>query len=316
MSAPAVLIATAKIRPGCEDGFAAWQGRHDAAVALFPGFISSDIMPPGEHDDAWTLLLNFDSTGHLTAWQQSSQRAAILGELVPLTVGGNLGEVMQTESPGAEQPGTTVTQVIFSRIKPGQEENYRGWAARMQQAQARYPGYRGTYLQPPAPGGTHWITMLRFGTTEQLNAWIAAPERAAMLKEARAFIESEDLLRLATSFPGWVPIDPATGKGPPDWKTALLVLLGLYPIVALELRYLNPLLSGLVPAVGIFIGNVLSVAATTFLTMPFFVRKFDWWLFTESKQNHRATAIGLAILAGVFACEIGFVALLFPWHSQ
>ena len=78
--------------------------------------------------------------------------------------------------------------------------------------------------------------MLRFGTPEQMNAWMAAPERAAMLEEARAFIEGEELLRLATSFPGWVPINPETGKGPPDWKTALLVLLGLYPIVATRAR--------------------------------------------------------------------------------
>ena len=61
MSSPAVLIATARIRPGGEDAFAAWKGRHDAAVAAFPGFNSSDIMPPGEHDDTWTILLNFDS---------------------------------------------------------------------------------------------------------------------------------------------------------------------------------------------------------------------------------------------------------------
>ena len=281
----------------------------------FPGFNSSDIMPPGEHDDAWTILLNFDSQENLTAWQRSGERAAILAELAPLTIGGNLGEVMQTDSADAGQPGTTVTQVIFSRIKPGMEEGYRNWAARIQQAQARYPGYRGMYLQPPAPGGTHWITMLRFDTTEHLNAWIAAPERAAVLKEARAFVESEELLRLATSFPGWVRIDPETGKGPPDWKTALLVLLGLYPIVVLELLYLNPLLSGLVPALGIFIGNVLSVAATSFLTMPFFVRKFDWWLFPVRKQDNRAARIGLAILAALFVGEIGFFVWLFQWHS-
>ena len=136
-----------------------------------------------------------------------------------------------------------------------------------------------------------------------------------MIEEARAFIEGEELMRLATSFPGWVRIDPETGKGPPDWKTALLVLLGLYPIVVLELLYLNPLLGGLAPALGIFIGNVLSVAATSFLTMPFCVRKFDWWLFPDRKPYDRATAIGLAILAALFAGEIGFFVWLFRWHS-
>src|SRR4051794_14975473 len=101
MSRTAVLIATAKIRPGSDDAFAAWKGRHDTAVAAFPGFCSSDIMPPGNGDGTWTLLLNFNSPEHLAAWQHSSQRAELLAELVPLTVGGDLGEVMQAESPDA-----------------------------------------------------------------------------------------------------------------------------------------------------------------------------------------------------------------------
>jgi uncharacterized protein len=52
-------------------------------------------------------------------------------------------------------------------------------------------------------------------------------------------------MRLATSFPGWVPINPMTGKGPPNWKTALLVILGLFPIVMLEMRFLSPILASL-----------------------------------------------------------------------
>ena len=78
-----------------------------------------------------------------------------------------------------------------------------------------------------------------------------------MLKESQAFIEHEQLMRLATSFPGWVPIDPMTGKGPPNWKTALLVILGLFPIVMLEMRFLSPILSalGLHASLATFIGN-------------------------------------------------------------
>ena len=98
------------------------------------------------------------------------------------------------------------------------------------------------YLQPPTFTEGHWTTLLRFDTAAHLEAWLAAPERTKLLQESKAFIENEELMRLATSFPGWVPINPVTGKGPPDWKTALLILLGLYPIVVIELRFLNPIL--------------------------------------------------------------------------
>ena len=75
------------------------------------------------------------------------------------------------------------------------------------------------------------------------------------------------------------------------------------------------MLKGIVLAVSLFIGNVLSVAATSFLTMPAFVRWFDWWLFPGAKSYNRATAIGLAVLAALFAADIGFVAWLFWWHG-
>jgi len=306
MSSPAVFIATAKVGPGSQDAFTAWKGRYDTAVAKFPGYISSDIVPPDEHSDMWTMVLNFSSSAELNAWQQSKERAAVMGELFPLVSGGNIGEVMKKETPDSGQPATNVTQVILSQIKPGMEDVYRAWAARIQQAQSQYPGYRGMYLQPPAFNGGHWTTLLRFDTTEHLEAWLAAPERAKLLQESKAFIENEELMRLATSFPGWVPINPVTGKGPPDWKTALLILLGLYPIVVIELRFLNPILRGLDSSLATFIGNALSVAGTTFITMPLFVRAFGWWLFVDENSSKRTTPAGLAILVGLFAAEVAF----------
>jgi hypothetical protein len=112
MSSPAVFIATAKVRPGSEVDFTAWKGRHDALLAKFPGYISSDIMPPDQHSDMWTMVLNFNSSAELNAWQQSKERAGVMSELLPLVTGGNIGE----EAPDSAQPATNVTQVILSQV--------------------------------------------------------------------------------------------------------------------------------------------------------------------------------------------------------
>lgn len=113
-----------------------------------------------------------------------------------------------------------------------------------------------------------------------------APERKALLSETREFIESEELMRLATAFPGWVPLDPMTGEGPPNWKAAMLVLLGLFPIVMLEMKFLSPILAnlGIHASLGTFIGNAISVALTSFLTMALFVNWFGWWLFPRGMR--------------------------------
>jgi antibiotic biosynthesis monooxygenase (ABM) superfamily enzyme len=315
MSQPAVLIDSAKLRPGQDQAFASWQARHNAIIDKFPGFISSDVIPPSQpSSNEWTIILNFRSQDELAAWQGSSERAKLVGDAIPLLEGGSLGEVARLDRPG-EPPGPNVTEVIFSKIKPGMDATYREWAVRIQAAQAKYTGYRGMYLQPPAEKDGPWTTIIRFDTTEHLEAWMEAPERAELLGESKAFIEHEQLMRLATSFPGWVPINPMTGKGPPNWKTALLVVLGLFPVVMLEMRFLSPILTalGLHASLATFIGNCISVAATTFITMPLFIRWFGWWLFTDKKDPKWIEPTGLLLVAVLFAIEVGALWNLLPW---
>lgn len=317
MSEPAALIATARVRAGKEDAFSAWQARHDSVISAFPGYLSSDMVPPsgGRPGEPWTIILNFESEAQLKTWQESAERGQVLGELVPLVEGGNFGETVKVGS-SAEAPGAEVTEVIFSKVKPGKATQYREWAGRIQAAQAKYPGYRGMYLQPP-PSGTddgHWTSILRFDSAAHLEAWMNAPERKTLLAETKEFIENEQLMRLATAFPGWVPIDPMTGEGPPNWKTAMLVLLGLFPIVMLELKFLSPVLGGLGlhASLATFIGNALSVALTSFFTMPWSVRGFGWWLFPKA-DSAATTTRGVLILAGLYGLEILALWWLLPW---
>jgi uncharacterized protein len=315
MSEPAVLIASAKLRPGEDRAFSDWQVRHNAVIGKFPGFISSDVMPPSQPEsNEWTVVLNFRSQDELAAWQRSSERAKLVSDAIPLLEGGSLGEVARLDRPG-EPPGQNVTEVIFSKVKPGMDDTYREWAVRIQAAQAKYSGYRGMYLQPPAEKDGPWTTIIRFDTAEQLEAWMEAPERAELLGESKAFIEHEQLMRLATSFPGWVPINPMTGKGPPNWKTALLVILGLFPVVMLELRFLSPILGsfGLHASPATFIGNCISVAATTYITLPLFIRWFGWWLFTDKNTSKWIEPTGLLLLGALFAIEVGGLRNLLPW---
>jgi len=314
MSNPAVLLATAKVRPGMEKAFQDWQVRHSEVISKFPGFRSTDIIPSGPQGSGeWTIILNFQTPDQLRIWQQSPERAAIVAESIPFLDGGNLGEIMPAANI-EEKPETNVTEVIVSKIKPGMDERYREWSVRIQSAQAQYPGYRGMYLQPPTTPDGRWTTLLRYDTTEHLEAWMAAPERAALLEESKAFIEHEELTRLATSFPGWVPIDPQTGQGPPDWKTSLLVLLGLFPIVMLEMKFLSPLFAALhlrsSPAT--FFGNAISVFLTSFVTMPLFVRWFGWWLFPRA-DTAALSLKGTALLCVLFALEVAILWNLLPW---
>ena len=112
------------------------------------------------------------------------------------------------------------------------DDTYRDWAVRIQAAQAKYPGYRRLYLQPPAEKDGFWTTFIRYDTTEHLEAWMKAPERRELLKESQAFIERETTfvtMPLSIRWFGWWLF---TEKMTPDWVTpvGLGLLAALFAI--------------------------------------------------------------------------------------
>jgi uncharacterized protein len=153
-----------------------------------------------------------------------------------------------------------------------------------------------------------WVTLLRFDTPESLDRWFNSPERQALISAQQKLVKSTDIKRVAGSFPGWVPTD-ANGDSPPNWKVYLLVLLGLYPIVMLEIRFLMPVLSQLhaPSAIANLIGNMGSVAFTTWASMPLFIRWFGSWLFPKSKLSFPDNVKWVAFLVGLFALEVALL---------
>jgi hypothetical protein len=197
-----------------------------------------------------------------------------------------------------------VTEIIRSEVHPGMEEAYRHWTRKTQEAQSRFAGFRGVHVIAPAPGqGREWTTLLRFDTEEQLEQWRTSPERSWLLEEAREVIVKTAATRLRSPFPGWVPVHPETGAGPARWKTGLLVLLGLYPVVMLTMHYVAPFVITPHPALSTVLLNVLTVGATTYVTLPLLVAAFDWWLFPAENAEHRIHLKGTFIVLGLLLAE-------------
>jgi antibiotic biosynthesis monooxygenase (ABM) superfamily enzyme len=206
---------------------------------------------------------------------------------------------MTKDAATPDSSDTSVTEVILDRVRPELEGAYADLSRRLVNAQAKFPGYVGGYSKPNGDGA--WITLMRFATVADLDRWMQSPERSALLTEAKALVSESFAHKVNPSFPGWTIPNPQTGESPPNWKASMLVLLGLYPIVALEISLLMPLFVGVKPALAGFIGNAISVTLTAFGTMPVFVKTFDWWLFPKQKSD---TVRGVAIIAFIYFIEI------------
>jgi uncharacterized protein len=192
-------------------------------------------------------------------------------------------------------------EVIVTRIKPGSEEAYRAVADRFARAQAAFPGYLGASTQAPQQPGDAWSTIISFDSVEHLESWLESPQRAALIAESDALTDGFTRHRIDTSFPGWVTADAAGGEAPNMWKTAALVLLTLFPVVMLEEKFLYPVLAKLNPSLGTFIGNVVSVALTTWPLMPLAI----WGLY----RLRRAFVV---VVLAAYALEIALLWRLLP----
>jgi uncharacterized protein len=303
-SAPAKLISVILVRQGMKDKFLEWNGRVAEAMNDAPGFTSREVIPP-QNDDLkeWVFVNRFDSIEHLRAWRDGDERKSLFAEGKSL-VEGNFTDLVG-DAAAQFHVENSVTEVILEQIAPGKEAAYQKWSNRIVRAQAETPGYQGGYSQPPKTPGGGWMTLMRFASVDDLNNWMNSPIRTALLAEAKDLVATSYSHRVDTSFPGWTPTD-ASGKAPPNWKASMLVLLGLYPIVCLEILFLGKVLGPmhLNPAVGDFIGNAISVFLTGFGTMPLLCYLLNWWLLPADDAPRSVHFKGTLSVLLVYAITI------------
>jgi antibiotic biosynthesis monooxygenase (ABM) superfamily enzyme len=305
---PSTLLLCARIRPGSEAAFAQWQGRWQSALLASADATSVEIWPPAPPDQLESVALaRFSSMDALRHWRRGEVNRKLVEDVAPMVEG---GLAMQLVGRAAVDYTVAhgVTMVMVTEIKPGKEAAYRAWANRIQKLQATFPGYLGSFVQPPQHKETGWTTVLRFDSAPNLDRWLKSDARAAMVKDSEELVAGFHAQRVDTSFPGWVANDPATGAPPNMWKTACLVLLTLFPVVMLELRFLNPHLEDFNPAVRTFIGNAISVGLTTWPLMPLAILGFHAWLFPEGHPRWVAWAMPLILLL----CYLLEIAVF--WH--
>jgi len=119
-----------------------------------------------------------------------------------------------------------------------------------------------------------------------------------------------DLHRISPPYGSWFSsLEPAEqGSAPPDWKSALSVLVGLYPTVVLITIGLDKAWPGAGLWLSLLVGSALSVATLTWVVMPITTRLLRFWLAPSPLEDGpRRDALG----AGVSIAFLTFAAALF-----
>ena len=299
------LITKFETRSNIDREFADWQANLNHYVSNFDGFISFEILSPASIDKPeWVVIQRFSNQKSLQNWRDSSQHKQLLMELNEYLKPGQPIAINEIESAAKDQ--ANVAEVFVTQVQPEKINAFREWAAKIHKVEAQFPGFKGMYLQSPIErNGTTWITFLQFDTTENLDKWLESPERRAVLNEGKPLVKSLESHRVISPYSGWFANTSAVNEVPPVWKQTMMVLLVLFPIIMLELKFLSPLTAPLNPSLATFIGNAISVTLVSWPTLPIAIYFMNWWLTPDKKKDRVKTAIiGTLVMAAVYLVEI------------
>lgn len=285
--------------------FASWQAKLNAAIAAYPGFVSLEmISPSGTNQPIWMIVQRFNSPENLAAWRSSQALELLRAELKDLLTAESGSEIKEL-SPELLNFQGGVTEVFVTLVAPEQEAAFKKWLAKIHGVEATFPGFRAVYVQCPTEGVSQsWITLLQFDTQDHLDRWLSSSERQVVLQEASPFITSLESHRVISPYAGWFRSVSKGVETPPLWKQSMLILLVLYPIVMLELRFLNPLMQHFNSAIATFIGNAISVSLISWPLAPYAIRFLNFWFLPPPQDRFRNTLFGTLLVLGLYLLEI------------
>lgn len=176
------------------------------------------------------------------------------------------------------QPSEPVTTIFARVVRAGEERRYEEWVAGISRASSGFVGNQGTTVLRPAEGRREYVTITQFDCRENLDRWLASDVRREWLARLREIdICSEEIMSMAGMERWFTPFGAGSGM-PPRYKTASLILLGLYPLVLLLNLVLTPRLTGLPGPLQVLVSLTVSVAMMVWVVLPALTRLFWRWL--------------------------------------
>lgn len=282
--------------------FATWAQQLLASAHAVDGCIESRVSVHSEVELDWAVEVSFGSADRLDDWLDSRQRRRLLADGEALGHWRRCADMVLAED-GLPPDGTAV---LMQTVAPGKEGDFVAAQAAIAANSAAFPGYDGTIVFAPDSSG-QWRSVLRFRTAQQLAAWMRSRERHDALPALQDSLTGNfsEVSRTAP-FGSTVRTDFGRTRITPGWKTAMLVLLGLYPTVMVLSRFLGPALGhlGVAPWLTLFISNVASVGLLQWVLVPGLSRPFRRWLDPVDGADVQTS------LAGATFIVVGYIAAM------
>ena len=287
-------------------GFDAWLRELQACAQAADGWVSTSVSVHDEPQMEWALAVTFATEQLLHDWLDGAGRLAVLNDGQSRGYWCRSMDLVLTEG-GAAPAGVGVFR---HSVAAGWEADFRAAQEKLAMASSRFPGYQGTILFPPDASGD-WLSLIRFRTGTQLSEWMRSSERGEALRGLRTSLTKDfSVISDTTPFATTVRIENGQTSMTPNWKSAMMVLLVLYPTVMILSRFFGPVLDriGAEPWLALWVSQIVSVSLMQWWLMPAATRPFRRWLDPVDGSGLRISLVGAAVVVACYGLTLALFA--------
>lgn len=179
-----------------------------------------------------------------------------------------------------------VTTIFSRRIESSYEKQYEEWLTEITKVSNKFKGSQGTTLIRPSANNLEYISIVQFDSAENLEAWMNSSERLDWLAKLDPITLDSQEVSTLTGMERWFTLpDRPVSQAPPKYKSAILVFLGLYPLVLALNVVLGPIMESWHSFLQVLVFLLLSVPLMIWVILPSLTRLFFGWMYPEPKQE-------------------------------
>jgi antibiotic biosynthesis monooxygenase (ABM) superfamily enzyme len=178
-----------------------------------------------------------------------------------------------------------VTLMVARRVAHGRYQEMLAWLQEGEQLATDFPGYLGSGVLAPPPGGDEFQIIFRFSDEQTMHAWEHSASRRSWLVRGSGLFAQPSEHRVS-GIDGWFGTDATR---PPRWKQAIAIWLPFFPVSLIFNFLFGPLLNHLELTPRIMVSTMILTPLMVYLFIPLSTRLLAPWLHTPPATPARRT---------------------------
>lgn len=300
------IAVTILHRPDDVDALDGWLAAVRAGCDAVDGFVDFVVSVHADERLALAVAATFANEDQLGTWLDGSAWATLLDAGAARGIRRASSDLVIVE--GA--PVSPGVGVFRHDVAPGRDDDFTAAQAILAETSSTFAGYQGTVVLPTGVAGA-WLSLITFRTEKLLVAWLSSGQREHALPPLRStLVRDFSTISSTTPLGTTVRIENGRARLTPNWKSAMLVLLVLYPTVMVLSRFFGPMLDrvGAEPWLALWVSQIVSISALQWWLMPTVSRRFRRWLDPVDGAGLRTSALGAAVVVAGYAVTLAVFA--------